>query len=164
MLKLFEKSLHQINLIYKFYFHAQISIFLFDLKKIKTINNFKFLNRQIFLSITIITLFLSMAGIPPLSGFVGKFLLLNFMFFLQKKTVLIIFSLLNFFSIYFYVQNIRFLISKSFLNFFIIDGFYYILNKKLINNLVILNFLNFFIILYLNDIFYILLCVFSSKY
>ena len=138
-------------------------LFLFDLKKLKTLNNFKFLSKQIFLSITVLLLFLSIAGIPPLGGFVGKFLLLNFMFFLQKKFIIIIFSFLNFFSIYFYAQNIRFLVSKFFLNFFLIDGFYYFLNKKIINILVILNFLNFFIILYLSDIFYIMLFIFSSN-
>jgi NADH:ubiquinone oxidoreductase subunit 2 (subunit N) len=139
-------------------------LFIFDLKKIKTLNNLKFLGKQILFSITTLLLFLSIAGIPPLGGFVGKFLLLNFIFFLQKKIIIIIFSFLNFFSIYFYTQNIRFLISKLFLNFFIICGFYYNLNKGLINILIILNFLNFFIILFLNDFFYITLGLFLINF
>jgi formate hydrogenlyase subunit 3/multisubunit Na+/H+ antiporter MnhD subunit len=137
-------------------------LFIFDLKKLKTINSLKFLSKQIFFSITMLLLFLSISGIPPLSGFAGKFLLLNFIFFLQKKTIILLFSVLNFFSIYFYVQNIRFLVSKFFSNFFLIDGYYFTLNKKIINILVILNFLNFFIIIYLVDVFYIMLGIFSS--
>ena len=137
-------------------------LFIFDLKKLKTINGLKFLSKQIFFSITTLLLFLSISGIPPLSGFAGKFLLLNFMFFLQKKTIILLFSTLNFFSIYFYAQNIRFLVSKFFSNFFLIDGYYFVINKKIINILVILNFLNFFIIVYLVDVFYVMLGIFSS--
>jgi NADH:ubiquinone oxidoreductase subunit 2 (subunit N) len=139
-------------------------LFLFDLGKLKTLNNFKFFSKQIFFSITILLLFLSISGIPPLSGFAGKFLLLNFMFFLQKKVIILIFSFLNFFSIYFYAQNIRFLVSRYFLNFFLIGGYYYFINKKLLNIIVILNFLNFFSILYLSDIFYIMLGIFSTNF
>ena len=100
-----------------------------------------------------------MSGIPPLAGFIGKFLLFNFLFLVQKYIYIIIFSLLNFFSIYFYIQNLRFLISKTQPNFFIVGGFYVFFNKNLLNILVFLNILNFFGILYFEDFLYFFLNV-----
>lgn len=132
-------------------------LFLYDFKKIKTLNNLKILYRYNFVSLTTVFFFLSVSGIPPLMGFVGKFLLLNFLFFSQKYFYIIIFSLLNFFSLFFYVQNFRFLVSKTQTNYFLINGFYVFLNKNLINILVFLNYLNIFSILYLEDILYFFL-------
>lgn len=138
-------------------------LFLYDLKKIKTLNNLKVLNRYNFVSLTTVLIFLSMAGIPPLMGFVGKFLLFNFLFLSQKYIYIIVFSVLNFFSIYFYIQNLRFLITKSQPTYFLVSGFYVFFNKGLLNILVLLNFVNFFSILYFEDILYMFLGVVSYK-
>ncbi len=139
-------------------------LFLYDLKKIKTLNNLKVLNRYNFVSLTTVLIFLSMAGIPPLMGFVGKFLLFNFLFLSQKYIYIFVFSVLNFFSIYFYIQNLRFLISKTQPSYFLIGGFYVFFNKGLLNILVLLNVLNFFSILYFEDILYFFLNVVAFKY
>ena len=138
-------------------------LFLYDIKKIKTLNNLKVLNRYNFVSITTVLIFLSMSGIPPLAGFVGKFLLFNFLFFSQKYIYIIIFSFINFFSMYFYFQNLRFLISKTQASFFLVGGYYVFFNKGLINILVLLNLLNFFSILYFEDVLYIFLNIFFYK-
>jgi len=139
-------------------------LFLFDIKKLKTLNNLKIFNKHYFLSISAVLLFLSISGIPPLAGFVGKFLLLNYIYFLQKYFILLMFSCLNFFSIYFYIQNLRFLISDTFLNFFLISGFYVFFNKHLVNIIVFLNFLNFFLILYMEDFMFICICIFTHRF
>ena len=55
---------------------------------------------------SVVLTILSMSGLPPLMGFVGKFLIFNFLFLSQKYIYILVFSLLNFFSIYFYIQNI----------------------------------------------------------
>jgi NADH:ubiquinone oxidoreductase subunit 2 (subunit N) len=104
-----------------------------------------------------------MSGIPPLAGFVGKFLLFNFLFFTQKYLVIILFSLLNFFSIYFYLQNLRFLISKTQPNYFLINGYYVYFNKGLINLIVFLNLFNFLNIFYFEDVLYFFLNIFFFK-
>lgn len=57
--------------------------FLFNVKYIKTLNELKNYGGLIFLTISIIILLLSLAGIPPLFGFIGKFLL--FIFFMKSS-------------------------------------------------------------------------------
>ena len=138
-------------------------LFLYDLKKIKTLNNLKVLNRYNFVALTTVLIFLSMAGIPPLMGFVGKFLLFNFLFLSQKYIFLIVFSILNFFSIYFYIQNLRFLITKTQPTYYLISGFYVFFNKGLLNILVLLNVFNFFSIIYFEDLLYFFLNVVVCK-
>ena len=138
-------------------------LFLYDVKKLKTLNSLKVLNRYNFISISVVLIFLSMSGIPPLAGFVGKFLLFNFLFFSQKYVFILVFSFLNFFSIYFYIQNLRFIISKTQTNLFLISGFFIFFNKNIINIIVLLNFLNFFSILYMEDMLYIFLNVIFFK-
>jgi len=148
--------------IYTLYLFFSV-LFLYDVKKLKTLNSLKVLNRYNFISISVVLIFLSMSGIPPLAGFVGKFLLFNFLFFSQKYVFILVFSFLNFFSIYFYIQNLRFIISKTQTNLFLISGFFIFFNKNIINIIVLLNFLNFFSILYMEDMLYIFLNVIFFK-
>jgi NADH-quinone oxidoreductase subunit N len=138
-------------------------LFLFDIKQIKTLNNLKIFNKIGFISITVVLLFLSMSGIPPLAGFVSKFLLFNFLFFMQKYSYIFLFSFLNFFSIYFYIQNLRFLISKTQLNFFLVNGYHVFFSKDLVNILVLLNLFNFFSIIYFEDFIYIFINLFLNR-
>lgn len=112
---------------------------------------------------SVVLTILSMSGLPPLIGFVGKFLIFNFLFLSQKYIYIFIFSLLNFFSIYFYIQNLRFLISKTQSNNFLISGYYVFFNTNLLNLLVLLNLLNFFGILYVEDALYIFVNIVSYK-
>jgi NADH-quinone oxidoreductase subunit N len=149
-----------ISLLYLFF----SLLFLFDVKKIKTLNNLKVFNRINFISVTTVLVFLSMSGIPPLAGFVGKFLLFNFLFFMQKYLIIILFSFLNFFSIYFYLQNLRFLISKTQTNNFLMSGFYVFFNKGLLNLIVFLNLFNFLCIFYFEDVLHFFLNIFFFKF
>lgn len=134
-------------------------MFLFDLKKMKTISDLKIFSKNAFISMTVVLIFLSISGIPPLAGFVGKFLLLNHIFLSHKYVYLIAFLFLNFFSIYFYIQNLRFLVSKVQQSFFLVAGYYLFFNKDLLNILVLLNVFNFFGILYCENILYFFLNV-----
>lgn len=138
-------------------------LFLFDVSKIKTLSSLKILPKKNFILVTVILIFLSMSGIPPLIGFVGKFLLFNFLLFSQKYVYIIAFSLLNFFSTYFYIQNLRFLVSSAESNLFLINGFYAFFNKSLVNVLVLLNLFNLFGILYFGDVICFFLNTFLSS-
>jgi NADH:ubiquinone oxidoreductase subunit 2 (subunit N) len=85
---------------------------------------------------------LSLAGMPPLVGFVSKFLLTiailkNYHFFL-----LFIFTFINLFMIYFYIQNMRLLQRYSIFNLIRIKTYFAVIDLKLIYFLVILNIIN----------------------
>jgi len=88
-------------------------LFLFDLRLFKTLNELKNVGHLNFVTLVFVITLLSMAGLPPLAGFVGKFLLIMFVF-LKKQYLLAVFLIIfNFFALYFYLQNIRFLIKKN---------------------------------------------------
>lgn len=82
-------------------------------KTYSTLNKFKSL--QEFHAIFIITIFslLSLAGIPPLLGFVGKFLLYMQLLATKSFYLFIIFLTFNVFILYFYIQNVRFMVNKN---------------------------------------------------
>ena len=141
-------------------------IFIFDLRYFRTLNELKsFGNLQFFLISVIFTL-LSMAGIPPLSGFVSKFLMFIFIFLKKNIFFIIFFSIINFFTIYFYIQNFRFLVSKSNSFFFIFKKNYASLNFNLVYILVLLNFFNFFGVFYIEDLLIFIdnICLYSSNF
>ena len=104
---------------------------------------------------------LSLAGMPPLLGFVGKFLLLIFLAYKNQFLLFIIFSIINLFMIYFYIQNLRFLVSKTSSNLLAIKGYFVNIDFTLISIVVFLNFFNIFGILFFED-FLILINYWSS--
>jgi NADH:ubiquinone oxidoreductase subunit 2 (subunit N) len=105
---------------------------------------------------------ISLAGVPPLLGFIGKFLLFIFLIKSSNWLIIIFFSLINFFVIYFYIQNLRFLVTKTLFFFFNFQNYYVFFNFNLILLLVLLNTLNFFGILFIDD--FILLFSYASSF
>lgn len=150
----FGLSLLFLNIInYLLIFLPIISIILFcDISKIKNLNQFKEFNSYSFILYTVMFSLLSMAGIPPLLGFTGKFLAILFLSLKSQYFLLILTLILNMFSMYFYIQNLRFLIKKnksSILNF---KNYYVNINYSLNHVIVLLNFLNIFGFLFLSDL------------
>jgi NADH-quinone oxidoreductase subunit N len=128
-------------------------LFIFNFFKTKNLNLLKFFKKFTFVGITVILNLLSMAGIPPLLGFFGKFFLFNFFFLKNHIIFIFVFLTLNMFSIYFYIHNLKFFVNKSGKNnfFFLKNKVFF--NKYLLLNIIILNFLNFFGILFFEDMF-----------
>ncbi len=137
--------------------------FLFDLRYIKTLNDLKFFGNIPLITTFIVIILLSFAGIPPLLGFISKFLI--FIFLISKNNYLFIFIFVfsNMFIIYFYIQNLRFVVSKSIKNKFFIKNNYININNKLIIYLSIFNYFNVFAIFYFEE-FIIYLNLISSFY
>src|SRR5690348_18084425 len=116
---------------------------MFDLKYIQSLSDLKKFNRVPYIHTYLTLIFLSLAGIPPLMGFLSKFLIFIYIFYKNNIFFFFIFIFGNMFIIYFYIQNLKFLVSKN-IEVFFIGKF----NNSMffrINNF--LNFLNFFNIL-----------------
>lgn len=126
--------------------------FLFDLRYLRTLNELKNCGNLMFITISLTLLLISLAGVPPLLGFVGKFLLFIFLIKSSNWFLVIFFSLINFFVIYFYIQNLRFLVTKNIFFFFNFNQYHVFLNFHLVFFLVLLNTLNFFGILFIDDV------------
>ena len=94
-----------------------LTLFQFTHSSYKTIYSFVDLGSSNFFSKVLIISLFSMAGVPPFWGFFSKIfifsLLCNSNFFILFP----IFFILLFISLYFYIQNIRFLNSTSGSNF-----------------------------------------------
>lgn len=86
----------------------------------KTLNEFKGLFQTTFFLSCVVFLFLSLAGLPPFLGFLGKFLIFVFIFNKANILFVLLFFLFNCFAIYFYIQNLRFMITKKKLNVLLI--------------------------------------------
>jgi NADH:ubiquinone oxidoreductase subunit 2 (subunit N) len=95
----------------------------------------------------------SLAGIPPLSGFSAKFLAVMFLFLSDNYLLLFYFFFLNFFFIYFYVQNLRGIVSNpsSDSTLFFKKSGKSVYFQPLVNIIVFLTFFNLFGIFFLED-------------
>lgn len=150
--------------IYIYIFYTLFALlFLFDTSKLKALSDLKVFAKFNFVLYSVVTITLSISGVPPFLGFSGKFSIFCIILFKQKELILCLFSILNFFSIYFYIQNLRFLANKTTTNFFLKKGFYFYINSRLINIIVFFNFFNFFGLFFIEDLYYVFLNVFFFK-
>lgn len=123
---------------------------MFDLKYIQSLSDLKKFNRIPYVHTYITLIFLSLAGIPPLMGFLSKFLIFIYIFYKNNIFFFFIFIFGNMFIIYFYIQNLKFLVSKN-IEFFFFNKFSNFLLFKINNLLNLLNFFNILFFLYLED-------------
>jgi len=135
--------------------------FVFDVKYVKSLTDLKSMNYVDGITSLVIITFLSLAGIPPLLGFVSKFLL--FIFFLIKNNpfILALIVVFNLFVMFFYLQNIRYMVSKSAKNYFNFKNNYVYLNKNLLVFISLLNLTSITGIFLANDIIIVFLSVYS---
>lgn len=106
--------IYNISLIFFFW-----SFFNFVLNHYKTIyylNNLKF---NVFVTTVFLTCLLSMAGVPPFLGFFSKLFILLLLSSSNFFVFYIFFFILLFLGLYFYVQNVRFLLTSKFSNSFV---------------------------------------------
>lgn len=137
--------------------------FIFDIKYVKTLNELKFVGSLQSFSIYIVIILLSFAGVPPLLGFSGKFLIFITLFSKSNWLFLIFFGIVNIFLIYFYIQNFRFLSAKRVYDK-VIYNTKFINQNFFINSLMFLNFLNIFGILFIEELLIFFNSVSSNMY
>lgn len=137
--------------------------FIFDIKYVKTLSELKFIGNLQSFSIYVVIILLSFAGVPPLLGFTGKFLIFITLFSKSNWLFLIFFGIVNIFLIYFYIQNFRFLSAKRVYDK-VIYNTKFINQNFFINSLMFLNFLNIFGILFIEELLIFFNSVSSNMY
>lgn len=126
--------------------------FMFNINVIQSLSELKLVNTYPFILSTIILILLSIAGVPPLAGFVGKFLLLILIIGSNNYLLFIILGFINMFTLYFYIQNIRFIISKDSAYNNIIKNNYVVLDTSLVSIVCYINLLNILGIFFFEDL------------
>ena len=108
ILLFFYMFIYNISLIFLFWLIQQIIYS--HLKTLFSLNDFKLNN---FYLVIITVLIFSIAGVPPFLGFFTKLLILVMLLHTNFIHLYIVFFIILLFSLYFYIQNIRFLYSIS---------------------------------------------------
>ena len=119
-----------------------LTMFMFNLRKFKVLSEFNQLSSFTFVKSSFILLMLSLAGIPPLFGFCWKFLMFSLVLTKNIWIIVIWFTILNFFVMLFYLQNIRFSSGYDIKNIFIIKNNKIYINYNLVSLLVLFNTVN----------------------
>lgn len=115
--------------------------------KINYINQIKFFNLNLFFKLNIIILILSIIGLPPILGFLIKWILIKTIIYNKILLILIILIILTIINLYFYLKITYFLL----FNFNLFNKWF--LQNKKINKFNFIIFINFFR-LFFNFLFY----------
>ena len=126
--------------------------FFFNVNAIQTLSDLKLINTYSLFIMTLILALLSIAGVPPLVGFVGKFLLLVTILSNNNYLLFVFLCILNIFMLYFYIQNIRFMVTKGRLSTHNTKTNYVFLDTKLLNIVCVLSTINIIGIFIFEDI------------
>ena len=124
----------------------------YDIRFIKNLSDFKKFGVTFPFNLIFLITILSFAGIPPLFGFSIKLILFLLLVNGSALIFIAILSLFNFFTLYFYIQNVRYVINDSKSNFYLyINNFVYI-SDTIVYTLLMSLLLNLSGVLYLSDI------------
>lgn len=107
--------------------------------------NFKLFSHHIFIKYNFFFFLLSLAGVPPLLGFLNKIFILNIILFLNNTVITLLFITLNTFLLVFYIQQVKFLQSSKKKFIFFKQNYNY--STHLIQFFIIMQFINQFAII-----------------
>nr|YP_009400295.1 NADH dehydrogenase subunit 2 [Baizongia pistaciae]ARW70339.1 NADH dehydrogenase subunit 2 [Baizongia pistaciae] len=123
-------------------------IHIFNKYQINYINQLKFFNFNFFFKLNMLMLILSIMGLPPMLGFLMKWMLIKILMYNNMIIILIMLISLTIMNLMFYLKLTYFLL----FNFNLFNKWF--LQKKMNNNLNILLFFNFFSLFFSYIFFY----------
>lgn len=124
----------------------------YDIRFIKNLSDLKKFGVTFPFNLIFLITIMSFAGIPPLFGFSIKLILFLLLINGSSLIFVVILAVFNFFTLYFYIQNVRYVINNSKSNFYVyVNNFVYI-SDVVIYMLLMSLLLNISGILYLADI------------
>jgi len=106
--------------------------------------NFKLFSHHIYIKYNFFFFLLSLAGVPPLLGFLNKIFILNIILFLNNTLITVVFIILNTFLLVFYIQQVKFLQSSKKKFIFFKQNYNY--STNLVQFFIIMQFINQFAI------------------
>jgi NADH-quinone oxidoreductase subunit N len=125
----------------------------FDIRYIRNLSDLKKFGILFPFNLLFLVTILSFAGIPPLFGFSIKLIL--FLLIINSTAVfyLITLAVFNFFTLYFYIQNVRYVINNSSNNYYVYVNNFVLLSDLSMFFSMFFCLLNLTGILYLSDLF-----------
>lgn len=102
--------------------------------------NFKLFSHHTFVKYNFFFFLLSLAGVPPLLGFLNKIFILNIILYLNNTVITILFIVLNTFLLVFYIQQVKFLQSSKKKFIFFKQNYNY--STNLVQFFIIMQFIN----------------------
>lgn len=115
--------------------------------------NFKLISNHVFIKYNFFFFLLSLAGVPPLLGFLNKIFILTIIISLNNSVITFLFIVINTFLLVFYIQQVKFLQSSK--KKFIFFKQSYTNNPILIQFFIFMQFLNKFALIILPNFFLI---------
>ncbi len=131
----------------------------FDIRSVRNLSDLKKFGVLFPFNFLFLITILSFAGIPPLFGFSIKLIVFLLLINSSISFYLVILAIFNFFALYFYIQNIRYLVSNSPNNYYIYANYFVVLSDVNIFVSIIFFITNILGVLYLSDI-----IIFSSLF
>jgi len=131
----------------------------FDIRSVRNLSDLKKFGVLFPFNFLFLITILSFAGIPPLFGFSIKLIVFLLLINSSISFYLVILAIFNFFTLYFYIQNIRYLVSNSPNNYYIYANYFVVLSDVNMFVSIIFFIINILGVLYLSDI-----IIFSSLF
>ena len=124
---------------------------LFDVRFVKTLSDFKKFGLMFPTNLFFLVTIMSFAGIPPLFGFSIKLML--FLILINSTAIFysVLLAIFNFFTLYFYIQNVRYIVNNSSSNYYLYINHFAHVSESLFFLLIIMFLINLGGVIYLSD-------------
>lgn len=151
-----ESIYSSVNIIIIIYIFLIFTFFLllntFDVRYIKTLSDLKKFGVIFPFNLLFLVTILSFAGIPPLFGFSIKLVLFLLIINSTALFYVLILAVFNFFTLYFYIQNVRYVVNNSPNNYYVYVNNFVLLSDTTMFFSMLFGLINITGILYLGDL------------